>query len=358
MGKFFFIIMSMNPPEKFVDNLFGKYRWVVHIFFWMLVLAFYVTFFGRKNSNYFQTFIFVGLLMPVTIGTTYFLNYNLVPRFLMKERYGFFVLYFTYTLIGSIFLEMMIAMLTFMLLAEVNIKDMSPASVDVIFLLTSLLMVVFLGVAIKMLLYWRTSKEEYQKLMRDKVEAELRFLKVQLNPHFLFYTLNNLYYLTTEKSERAPQAILQLSGILDYVMHSSKSIFVPLVNELKQVENYVALELLRYEDRVKVETIVTGKPEDHTIGPMILITLIENAFKHGVMKSTGQSWIKLAVDCTEAGIGIEIRNGYRNKATGNGIGLENLRNQLNYLYSEKYTFKVKAGEPEEFSVKMFLSTPK
>jgi sensor histidine kinase YesM len=348
----------MNRPEKFVDNLFTRYRWLIHFFFWILVLGFYVVFFGRKNNNYLQTFFFVGLLMPVTIGTTYFLNYNLVPRFLMKERYGFFILYFAYTLIGSIFLEMMIAMFTFMLLAEVKIKDMSPASVDVFFLLTSLLMVVFLGVAIKMLLYWRTSREDYQKLMHDKVEAELKFLKVQLNPHFLFNTLNNLYYLTTEKSDRAPQAILQLSGMLDYVMHSSKSIFVPLEDELKQVENYIALELLRYEDRVNVETIVTGPTENHTIGPMILITLIENAFKHGVMKSTGQSWIKLMVDCTDAGINVEIRNGYRNKVQGNGIGLENLKNQLDHLYPEKYDFKIKASEPEEFSINMFLSTSK
>lgn len=252
-----------------IDYLFSRQRWVIHVFFWLLVLMFYVIFFGHKNSNYLLTFFFVGLLMPVTIGATYFLNYYLVPRFLMKERYGFFLLYFIYTLLGSLFLEMMIAMFTFIIMAEVKIKDMSPASVDVIFFLTSLLMVVFFGVAIKMLLHWRKSKEDYQKLMRDKVEAELKFLKVQLNPHFLFNTLNNLYYLTTEKSEKAPQAILQLSEMLDYVMHSSKSVFVPLEKELKQVANYIALELLRYEDRVRVDTAMAGQPEGKMIGPMI-----------------------------------------------------------------------------------------
>jgi len=97
----------------------------------VVVLALYVIFFGRQNSNYLQTFFFVGLLMPVTIGTTYFLNYFLVPRYLMRERYAFFLLYFAYTLIGSIFLEMNIAVLTFLLLAELQIRNMSPASIDI-----------------------------------------------------------------------------------------------------------------------------------------------------------------------------------------------------------------------------------
>ena len=346
----------MGHLEISIDHLFTRRRWVIHIFFWLFVLTFYVIFFGRKNNNYLQTFFFVGLLMPVTIGTTYFLNYFLVPRYLMLERYAFFLLYFIYTLIGSLFLEMIIALFTFIVMAELQNKNMNPASMDLVFLLTSLLMVVFLGVAIKMLLHWRKSKEDYQKLMRDKVETELKFLKVQLNPHFLFNTLNNLYYLTTEKSEKAPQAILQLSEMLDYVMHSSKSVFVPLEKELKQVENYIALELLRYEDRIQVETNVIGQTEGHTIGPMILITLIENAFKHGVMKSTGHSWIKMNVECDKDGINVGISNGWRNKESGNGIGLQNLRSQLDHLYAERYNLQIEMDRPEQFSVNLVLKS--
>jgi len=292
--------------------------------------------------------------MPVTIGTTYSLNYYLVPRYLMKERYGFFLLYFVYTLVGSLFLVMMISMLTFIVMAEIRIKDMSPASIDIFFLLTSLLMVVFFGVAIKMMLHWRTKKMDYDELMRDKVEAELRFLKVQLNPHFLFNTLNNLYYLTTEKSDKAPRAILQLSEMLDYVMHSSKSVFVPLDKELKQVDNYVALELLRYEDRVQVDSVVLGPTENHVIGPMILITLIENAFKHGVMKSAGKSWIRLKLECSSSRVEIVIQNSARSKESGNGIGLDNLKNQLSHLYPKKHLLRVDSSSPNEFSVNLIL----
>ncbi len=353
-GGFSLNMQAMKCIEDFADYLFLRRRWVIHIFFWLLILIFYAVFFGRKNNNYLQTFFFVGLLMPVTVGTTYFLNYFLVPRYLMREKYGAFFMYFIYTLIGSIFIEMMIAVLTLLMMAGARIKNMSPASIDLVFLLTSLLMVVFLGVAIKMLLYWRKSKEEYERLMRDKVEAELKFLKVQLNPHFLFNTLNNLYYLSTEKSDKAPQAILQLSEILDYVLNQGKSVFVSLEDELRQVDNYISLELLRYADRVKIEKNIMGDLQGHNIGPMFLITLIENSFKHGVMNSASASWIKLAVECLPDKTMITVSNSATRKQPGNGIGLENLRSQLQHLYPGKHTLKAGSEGTDGFSVTLIL----
>lgn len=344
----------MNRTTKWMDYIFTRQRWVIHIFFWLFVLALYVIFFGRKNSNYLQTLFFVGLLMPVTIFTTYFLNYYLVPHYLMKERYEYFAIYFIYTLVGSLFLEMMISALTFIVIAELNIHDMSPASIDLFFLLASLLMVVFFAMGIKMLLHWRQSKEDYQKLMRDKIEAELKFLKVQIHPHFLFNTLNNLYYLSTEKSERAPQAILQLSEILDYVLHQGKSMLVPLENELRQVDNYIALELLRYEDRIQIDKTIEGNVVDHSIGPMMLITLIENAFKHGVMKTAGKSWIKMNIKCTLGRTEIFISNSRRDVKEGTGIGLENLLSQLDHLYPQKHSLQIDADKPDKFSINLIL----
>lgn len=343
----------MNQSQPFAGYVFERQRWVVHVLFWLVVLAFYVVFFGRRNSNYIQTFFFVGLLMPVTIATTYFLNYYLVPRYLMRERYGLFMLYFLYTLVASLYFEMMIAMLTLIVMAELNIREMSPASFDVFFMLTSLLLVVFFAIGIKMMLQWRTTERDHQKLMSDKIAAELKFLKGQLNPHFLFNTLNNLYYLSTQKSDKTPKAILQLSEMLDYVMNSGKTVFVPLERELREAENYIALEMLRYEGRVKTEFKVDGETTGHVIGPMILITLIENAFKHGVMQSTQASWIKIYVACDEKGVVISISNSIGNILPGKGIGLENLRSQLNYLYEGKHTFLAEE-KSETFEIKLVL----
>lgn len=345
----------MNQPITWLDNIITCKRWILHVVFWVVILLIYGIFFGRRNNNYFQTLFFVGLLMPVVIGATYFFNYYLIPRFLISGRYRYFILYSFYTILTAMFLSMMVALLTFLILAELRVQNMSPASVDIYFLLTSLLMVVFFSVAIKMLLHWRQSKDDYQKLMRDKVEAELKFLKVQLNPHFLFNTLNNLYYLTTEKSDKAPQAILQLSEMLDYVMHSSKSVFVPLEAELKQVENYIALELLRYEDRVQVTTQFSGDLNKFRIGPMILITLIENAFKHGVMPIAGKSWINLIVAEKGNDLLISISNSTTITKPGNGIGLENLRNQLDHLYKGYYSLEVVNSKADEFSINLLLN---
>ncbi|MCE2893940.1 MAG: histidine kinase [Flammeovirgaceae bacterium] len=346
----------MNRTTTWLDYVFTRQRWVIHVFFWLFVLALYVIFFGRKNNNYLQTFFFVGLLMPVTIFTTYFLNYYLVPNYLMKERYAYFAAYFVYALVGSLFLEMMISAVTFIVMAELNIHDMSPASIDLFFLLASLLMVVFFAMGIKMLLHWKQSKEDYQKLMRDKIETELRFLKVQLNPHFLFNTLNNLYYLTTAKSDRAPQAILQLSEILDYVLHQGKAMLVPLESELKQVDNYIALELLRYEDRIEISKTIEGNINEKQIGPMMLITLIENSFKHGVMKTAGKAWIKIHIHSSPHSTTIEISNSGRPAKHGAGIGLSNLRSQLDHLYPEKYSLQIDSALADQFSVRLVLNS--
>ncbi len=316
----------MNRIGHWMDYLFTRQRWLVHVFFWVIILCFYVIFFGRKNNNYIQTFFFVCLLMPVTITSSYFLNYFLVPRYLMKEKYGFFILYFIYVLISSLCAEMMIAMITFLAMAGSRTQAMSPASFDLVFLLTSLLVVVFLAVAIKMVLHWRQSKEDYQTLMREKVEAELRFLKLQLNPHFLFNTLNNLYYLTTEKSDKAPRAILALSQLLDFVIHQTKKEFIELEDD---------------EDRLKIDLVVEGTVDDKKIGPMILLTLVENAFKHGVMKSSGKSWIQIKVKCETSNIIILISNSFVELTnTKAGIGLENLKNQLQLLYQEHYELSI------------------
>ena len=345
----------MNRYEKVIDDLFVRRRWVVHVFFWLVILILYAVFFGRQNSNYVQTFFFVGFLMPITICTTYFINYFLIPRFLMKERYGFFLLYFIYTLIGSLFFEMSVAMITFIIMAEIQIQNMSPASIDIFFLLTSLLMVVFLGMAVKLLLHWRKSKDDYQRLMLEKVETELKFLKAQLNPHFLFNTLNNLYYLTLEKSDKAPMAVLQLSEILDYVMHSGKTTWVPLEKELRQVENYVGLESLRYEDRLRVKINVTGLLSRWRIGPMILISLLENAFKHGVMSSTEEAWIKMDIAAADEKLLISITNSRKRSTAGNGIGLDNLRGQLDLLYGERFKLRIDTDDDNLFSVNLTLT---
>jgi two-component system LytT family sensor kinase len=263
-------------------------------------------------------------------------------------------LYFIYTILVSLCLEMVVAMFIYMGIAQMQLSNMNPASVDIFFLLASLLMVVFFGVALKVMFQWRQSREAYQKLMHEKLEAELKFLKTQLNPHFLFNTLNNLYYLASEKSDKAPQAILALSQILDYVLQEGKAVVVPLEKELKQAENFIALELLRYGDRVKVETHISGFLADKNIVPMLLITLLENSFKHGVMQVSGKSWISLQVEGKADGIFINVGNSYKNTGFGTGIGLENLQSQLQHVYAAAFSLSIDRSKSNEFWIQVRL----
>lgn len=222
---------------------------------------------------------------------------------------------------------------------------MTPASINIIFLLAALLLVVFLGMTIKMVLHWRKSKDDYQKLMLEKIETELKFLKTQLNPHFLFNTLNNLYYLTSEKSDKAPNAILALSELLDYVLHDARAQFIFLKQEIKHLENYISLESLRYEDRLKIKQNIdlTGDPK---IIPMVLVTLVENAFKHGAMSQAGESVMFINIHTTNDEILIEISNSYNkiSKTTNGGIGLENLKTQLNLPYGGRHKLDIKTSD--------------
>ncbi|MBL7858580.1 MAG: histidine kinase [Cyclobacteriaceae bacterium] len=345
----------MNRLGNWIEHLFAHQRWTIHAIFWLMVLVLYSVFFGLQNNTYLQTFFFVGLLMPITIGTTYFLNYFLIPRYLMKERYGYFLLYFSYTLLASLYLEMVVAMATFIIMAKLQISNMSPDSINVFFLLASLLMVVFLAVSIKMLLHWRKSREDYQKLMLEKVQAELKFLKIQLNPHFLFNTLNNLYYLASEKSEETPRAILALSELLDYVLQKSKTDFVSLEEELKQIHNFIALESLRYEDRLTIKFEIEGTPSEAKITPMLLITLVENAFKHGVMNVAADAWMVIQIKSDKQKIDIAIHNSTRKTRAENksGIGLINLKSQLDHLYKNRHVLNIQQDD-HSFGVNIVL----
>jgi sensor histidine kinase YesM len=330
-----------------------KSRWVIHLAFWLFIVMFYSLLFVQGSNQFLHTLYFVGLLMPVTIAATYFLNYFLVPTYLLRGRYGSFALYFVYTLVGALFLEMWVVVLTFALVAQLNIKAMSPSSVNLTFLLTSLLMIVFLGVALKMLSHWQKSTNDYNLLMRDKVETELKFLKVQLNPHFLFNTLNNLYYLSIEKSDQTPKAILALSEMLDYVLHEGIAPLVSLSREVVQLKNYIELEKLRYGSRLDVELKISGDLHSVSIPPMMLITLVENSFKHGAMPTLDKSWITICIENVDA-VTIDIRNSWKKISMGEGIGLANIQNQLNILFPKRHSLQIDSNKPNEFGILLII----
>ncbi len=336
-------------------------RWLYHIVFWLAVLVFYTFFFGYKNVNYKITFSFVIILLPVTIITTYYLNYDLIPNYLFKKRYGKFFLYFIYTLIVSFYIEMGTVMLIFITVAELHLEAFHPANTNAILLIAGMYLVVFFGVAVKLVNQYNSNQVEIQKLKKEKVEAELKFLKAQLHPHFLFNTLNNLYALTLEKSDKAADVVLKLSELLDYVLYECSAELVLMEKEIKQIENYIELEKLRFGSRLDVKFIRTELSTKKMIPPMLLMTLVENSFKHGVSKSMDKSWIKLDLQEKHDQLIFKVSNSSHKlnssiTDSSGGVGLQNLENRLRLIYKENFKFSNEYCE-NMFTAQLIIKKP-
>ena len=202
----------------------------------------------------------------------------------------------------------------------------------------------------------RNEQIRIQRLEKEKLANELKFLKAQINPHFLFNTLNNLYSYVLQESPKAPDMILRLSGILDYVLYRSQQATVLLSEEVETIENFLALEKIRYGDRLAVAFQTEGDLSI-PISPLILLSLIENAFKHGASGDIDHPKIRIHIFEKNKSIHCEVwntkttYNGELNDAYKKGIGLSNIQRQLVLVYPQKHELKIVDGE-ESFTVNL------
>lgn len=204
----------------------------------------------------------------------------------------------------------------------------------------------------------RLEIERYQT-QTALAEAELRGLKSQLNPHFLFNSLNSLRALISENPARAQTAVTQLAAILRYHLQSGERSVVPLAQELEMVEQYLALELIRFEDRLSLEREIDPLALGYSLPPLALQTLLENAVKYGVSRESGAAVIQLRATLGEERLLVSVRNTGRlltETATGStGLGLTNLQTRLRLLFAERATFQL--HEPEAGWVEARLDLP-
>lgn len=288
---------------------------LVHVLFWSVAFGFFVVFFGREARSYSESTLFVALLLPVAMATTYFTAGLLVPRFLLTKRYALFVLYGVYALIASVYLELVVLIVSFMLLAGYEIEAMTPPTLDLMGLIVALYVVVFLAVAADLARRWQRLRVSHENTERARLEAELALreaelarLKSQMQPHFLFNTLNNLYGLTLERSDDAPDVVLRLSELLDYVLYRCNGKLVPLREEIEHLQTYLDLERLRYDQRVTIDMYVDGAVPEAYIAPLMLTPFVENGFKHGASSSVGRSWIVVRIGVEDGLLRFTVEN--------------------------------------------------
>jgi sensor histidine kinase YesM len=190
--------------------------------------------------------------------------------------------------------------------------------------------------------YYHMMNAKNLKLENEKVVAELKILRAQLNPHFLFNTLNNIYSLSIDNSPHTSSAIGKLSEILDYILYRCDANFVSVTSELKLIENYIELERLRYDDRLEVE-VQNSIQNDNLVPPLLFLSLVENAFKHGAGEDSGSPKIKVVLKTDLDQTFFEVVNTFvenENQATKDPIGLNNIKKQLDLLYSNNYSLEI------------------
>ncbi|MBW1655747.1 sensor histidine kinase [Flavobacterium quisquiliarum] len=230
-------------------------------------------------------------------------------------------------------------------LEAVSLKRMLSQTIIIISLLSPFCFAKILVEIVK--LYHRKFQIEKEKLALEiqNIQMEKDFLKAQLNPHFLFNTLNNLYGLTVRKDNLAPEIILNLSDIMSYTLYESNTEIVRLEKELDFIQNYIALEKMRYADEVNIQVNIQG--ENQTAGlfiaPLLTFTFIENAFKYG-LKSTQNAFVKLEIKIENNTFWLSLENDVDESFTTEnfgGIGVENARKRLELLYPDQYELEIK-----------------
>ena len=200
----------------------------------------------------------------------------------------------------------------------------------------SMMSIFFFGI-IRHIYHYIKLKQSAQQLRIEKQQAELSFLRSQTNPHFLFNTLNNIYSLSKDKSDLAPESILRLSKILRFMLYETGGDYISIEQELKIISDYIELEKLRYDDSLQINFYHHVEDTKQAVPPLLLIPLVENAFKHGISETRERPYIDLHLTIKNRQLVFVVKNPaetHNEEMVKENIGLSNLRRQLELLYGD------------------------
>ncbi len=318
----------------------------VHVVLWLIFLMLPALFNPRRQG--FGIEAFVGdILLPsrlinsILLIIIFYFNYLVaIPRLYFGRRYGLLFLWCIVGL-GVFFVLNYITMpARFHTHRSEGVRLFGPS-----FNLFMFLVVYVASYAACIYDQWRKVKEE-------KLNAEIAFLKAQINPHFLFNTLNSIYSLAITGSDKTADAVVKLSGMMRYAVSESDRPMVSLEREIAYLNNYIELQMFRLTDKVKMKCSIAEDKYGHQIAPFLLIPFVENAFKYGVSPED-DSDILIELVVTDGGVvlktlnrKVQIKQGHDEHT---GLGISTTRRRLELLYAGKYVLQVEDGE-EDFSV--------
>lgn len=315
-----------NRHNKWV---FNSLLW---LFFFSILLLVFADFPLKKIDLIYTVSYVLSLVFPVTITL-----YYLIPSFLKKEKYVLFTLLLIVTILVFAYLNITFHQRLIDLLFP-NYFFISYYNSSQTLLLFTLLILTALFIKLAEDWVYFNQKEKLQ------IQTKLNALKGQINPHFLFNSLNVLYALSLEKKEETTNAIIQLSDILRYVIYDVETDTIPIQKEIALIENYIAFEKNRHVENSKVSFNHSVK-NNVEIYPMLLLPIIENAFKHGLKSGVKNPFVIINLQANNNELNFEVKNNYiaitkEKTNTYYGVGLKNVEQNLNIIYPNKHKFTV------------------
>lgn len=335
------------------------YNWInrkaaYHGLFWLMFLLLLTLTEGTGQgflftfSNELINIFFYGLIV-------YFNLFYLIPNYLTKKRF--------LTYCGLLILATLIITPLKVLAFYFKFGGYPQAQAELLNNMNWYFLVTFFiagsSTIYKIIADWTRYLREKQELQTQTMQSELRFLKSQINPHFLFNTLNNLYALTLKKSDQAPEIVIKLSEMMRYMLYECNEKQVLLSKEVHYIRNYLDLEKLRQGKNVEINFVVKGEITDQKIAPLMFIPFLENSFKHGLSNqiSTGFVNIRLTVEGSEIHFFIENSKPdtppKQDSRRSGGIGLVNIHRRLNLLYPNQYELEIE-DSPKSYAVNLNL----
>ncbi|MDM8161606.1 histidine kinase [Labilibaculum sp. K2S] len=323
-------------------------RWVQHLSFWSVFLLMELGRFTDMDPERIpREILFEGIQNSFIAILVYFNLRFLIPRYWNTGRYGKYVLIF---IICEAFTISSLSLL-FYHFPDLEFKNFIRFNITKIIMMNTFKTNIFVlsSTLFHFVKEWIKLKDENLKFTekaQEQLEAELNVLKGQVNPHFLFNTLNNIYSMSLYDSVKTPDMILRLSQLISYMIYECKDEEVQLEKEIQFIRNYIELESIRVEDVATIQLNIEGEDPGHRIPPLLFIPLIENAFKHGISSELETSEIKINMKISQHNIDIEISNPLESKSAvvntkeHNGLGIENVRKRLNLLFPNKHIFEI------------------
>lgn len=325
-----------------------------HVFFWMLV-------FGTWYFLRYQDYASAGLAATVTLikvvdlaFLVYLTNYVLIPRLLYKKKYVWFVLGFIVMIVTSSIIKMnILGNVTHNPVMMSLSGDLKTRIYDNIL---PHFFLVIAGIAIKLMFDYSTLQQRMAETAKEKAEAELNFLKSQINPHFLFNSLNSVYFLIDKNNTAARESLHKFSDMLRYQLYELNGAKIPVEREVTYLQDYVALQKLRKDEHYSV--VFNSQPDvkGFSIEPLLLIPFVENAFKHISGYTMKSNFVKLNLERSNDHFTFTIENSKEpGRTTGKqgGIGLVNVKRRLELLYPGRYSLHIE-DKNDLYTVKLRL----